>query len=250
MVPAVENAAKIMRHLARRGRPDGAAGTARATGLNVSSTFNILKTLAHEDLVSFDPVAKTYCIGMGLLGLAGPLLGADPSDIIHPAIMEIADRHKVMVALWQVTDDERIVLQNSAVPDSVVHVNVQRGARLPAWIGAVGRCYAACLDVDRETVREKFKSLRWQDPPRFEAYWDEIGACRERGYGLDLGHLYKGMSIVASVCRDRLGKPRLGLSSINITGQVSTGALQEIGESLQALSRRIETNILARGPPA
>lgn len=248
-VPAVENAAKILRYLAQRGRPDGAAGTARATDINVSSTFNILKTLANEDLVSFDPVSKTYSIGMGMLGLAGPLLGVSPSEVIHPAMMEIADRHKVMVALWQVTDAERIVLQNSAVPDSVVHVNIRRGARLPAYIGAIGRCYAAVLGLDKATAREKFKPLRWQNSPGFEGYWSGINEYRQCGYAIDLGNLYKGMSIVAAICCDRQGNPRLGLSSINITGQVSPDELQNIGESLKALTAKIEANILTGKQP-
>lgn len=249
-VPAVENAAKILRYLAQRGGADGAAGTARATGLNVSSVFNILKTLANEDLVSFNPEAKTYSIGIGILGLAGPLLGMSPADVIHAAMIEIAHRHKAMVALWQVTDSERIVLQHSTVPDSVVHVNMPKGARLPAFVGAVGRCYAARTGISRDAARHKFESLRWQEAPCFEDYWAEVEDCRTRGYAFDFGNLYRGMSIVAAICCDGQGTPRLGLSSINIMGQVSTEALHEIGESLAGLGRKIETNILAGGTPA
>ena len=66
-VPAVQNAVSIMRLLAAQGSPMGATQIARETGLNVSSAFNILRTLSHEGLLSFNPEAKTYRIGMGLM---------------------------------------------------------------------------------------------------------------------------------------------------------------------------------------
>lgn len=243
-VPAVENAAKILRHLARRGQPEGAAGVARATALSVSSTFNILKTLVSQDLVSFDPVAKTYRIGIGMLELATPLLGTSPVDLILPAMAQIAEDHKVMVALWQITDAERIILQSRVVPSSVAHVNVRPGARLPAYIGAIGRCYVAALGLDKTKAREKFLPLRWQTPLDFEDYWSEVQTCKSRGYAADYGNMFTGMLTVAAICLDNSGTPRLGLSSINIAGQVSREKLHEVGLVLKELSGKIERNLL------
>ena len=45
LVPAVQNATTIQRLLASAGRPMGVTQIARETGLNVSSVFNILRTL-------------------------------------------------------------------------------------------------------------------------------------------------------------------------------------------------------------
>ena len=246
-VPAVENAVKILRYLAQSGRPDGAAGTARATGVNVSSAFNILRTLANEGLVNFDASTKTYAIGMEMLGLAGPLLGMSPVDVITPEMAQIADAHKVMVALWQVTDMERIVLRNSVVSDAVVHMNMRAGVRLPAQVGAVGRCYVAALETDKGKARADFETLRWQVAPKFEDYWADIQACKELGYAADHGNLYRGVRIVAAICCDATGKPRLGLSSINIEGQISAPKLEEVGRSLRVLADRIEGSILKKG---
>ena len=83
-VPAVDNAMKLLRHIASSSAPEGVATIARATGTNVSTTFNILKTLARDSYVTFDPETKTYKSGLGLLSLAAPVLGAkshrsDPS---------------------------------------------------------------------------------------------------------------------------------------------------------------------------
>ena len=78
LVPAVQSGTSILRHLSANGTPLGATQIARDCGLNVSSAFNILRTLSHEGLVSFDPQAKTYRLGLGLLDLAAPLLTASP----------------------------------------------------------------------------------------------------------------------------------------------------------------------------
>lgn len=56
----------------------GATQIARETGLNVSSAFNILRTLTHEGVLSFDPATKTYRIGMGLLEVAAPCWAPTP----------------------------------------------------------------------------------------------------------------------------------------------------------------------------
>lgn len=248
-VPAVENAAKILRYLVERGQPDGVAGTARATGVTVSSAFNILKTLANEDFVSFDPLTKTYAPGMGLLGLAAGLIGRPALSLVQPALAEMADRHKVMVALWQITPNERLILQGSSAPDSTIHVNMRLGTRLPAHIGAVGRCYAAATGIARADLKRKFDQLRWQNSPGFEVYWAEVEAARARGYGLDMGNLYKGVSIVAAVCCDSSGRPQLGVSSINIAGQVAVSDLEDLGRSLKDLARRIEVNVLQSQRP-
>ncbi|MBT0958276.1 helix-turn-helix domain-containing protein [Alphaproteobacteria bacterium KMM 3653] len=242
-VPAVQNAMIIMRLLASSGQPMGATQIAREAGLNVSSAFNILRTLAHEGLVSFDPEAKTYVIGMGLMEFAAPLLGANPSDLIRPVLNAIAQERQVAIALWQITENRRVVLIDRFTAPNIVQAVMARNSRLPAFVGAIGRVYAATLGLNKEQTRKGYDSVRWQDAPGFEAYWADVQAARETGTAQDHGNLFRGLDITAAVACDAAGVPRLGMSSITITGQQTQESLDHVGRDLAGAARQIERGV-------
>jgi DNA-binding IclR family transcriptional regulator len=245
-VPAVESAVKLLRRIAIISEPEGVAAMARATGLNGSTTFNILKTLAKEGFVTFDEKDKTYRIGMGVLEIVGSILGANPNDLIRPLLHALATEHSVLIALWQITESDRIVLIDSVAPHKVVHAKLETGSRLPVMIGAVGRCYAALTGVTRADAQTAYDRLKWQSPPGFEIYWQDIEAARKTGFALDFGNLFIGLNIAAAVARDADGRPRLGLSAISIAGQTSVEAMQDIAAALNKAATLIETNVFAR----
>ncbi|MFS4437778.1 IclR family transcriptional regulator [Paracoccaceae bacterium GXU_MW_L88] len=246
LVPAVENAATIMRMLATSGRPMGATQIAREAGLNVSSVFNILRTLTHEGILSFDPDSKTYVIGMGLLELAAPLLGANPADLIRPTLTAIAQEHRVAIALWQITTNERIVLIDRITAPNIVQAVMARSSRLPVFAGAIGRVYAASMGLDKTQTRKGYDGVRWQDAPAFEAYWADVEAARASGIARDRGNLFRGLDIVAALSRDAAGVPRLGMSSITITGQQTEENLDAVGEALAKAAQDIERGVFGR----
>jgi len=245
-VGAVENAVKILRRLAQVDAPEGVAIVARETGLNVSTTYNILKTLAKEGLVSFDAQSKGYAIGIGVLELAAPMLGRNMGDMIRPVMERICRDHSVLVALWAITPAGRIVLTDRVVPTNVVHADLRQGSRLPDLAGAIGRCVAAVRNYDKATLREAYAGLRWQRDPGFETYWAEVQQARANGYAFDFGTLFRGLSLAAVVVRDGAGVPRLGLSAISIAAQIEEAALRAAALDLRAAADAIERNVFAR----
>ena len=246
LVPAVQNAISIMRLLAAAGRPMGATQIARETGLNVSSAFNILRTLGHEGLLSFDPAAKTYRMGMGMLGLAVPLLGANPADVIRPTLTAVARDHDTMIALWQITPSERIVLTDRFTAPNILHAMLAQNSRLPVFSGAIGRCYAATMDLTEAQTRRGFQTVRWQSPPQFDSYWGDVLQARTTGTAFDRGQLFRGLDIVASLARDKDGVPRLGMSSITIAGQQTDDKLAVIATALVGAAAQIERCLFGR----
>ncbi|WP_375263002.1 IclR family transcriptional regulator [Palleronia sp.] len=246
LVPAVQNAMIIMRLLAASGRPLGATQIAREAGLNVSSAFNILRTLSHEGLLSFDPEAKTYRIGMGLMEFTAPLLGANPADLIRPTLTAIAQDHQVAIALWQIAANERITLIDRFTAPNIVQAVMARSSRLPAFAGAIGRVYAAARNLNKTQTREGFDSVRWQNAPDFETYWSDVHAARDSGTAQDRGNLFRGLDIVAALSRDASDVPRLGMSSITITGQQTEESLERVGIALAEAALKIERGVFGR----
>ncbi|MBP7568356.1 MAG: helix-turn-helix domain-containing protein, partial [Burkholderiaceae bacterium] len=70
LVGALVSGLSVLRYLAASGSPVGVTRIARELELNASTCFNLLKTLVHEGLVTFDDDTKTYAIGIGLVELA------------------------------------------------------------------------------------------------------------------------------------------------------------------------------------
>ncbi len=245
LVPAVQNATAILRLLARRGAPMGATQIAREAGLSVSSAFNIPRTLAAERLLSFDPEAKSYRLGLGMLEVAVPLIGADPGALVRPLLTRIAVDHQVMIALWQVTD-RRIVLIDRVTAPRIVQAVIARNSRLPVFAGALGRCYAAAAGLDAAAIRAGYDGVRWQAAPGIDAYQADVAAARETRRARDRGNLFRGLEIVAALARDGAGTPRLGLSSITIAGQHDEAGLERVGGALVAAADRIESGLFGR----
>jgi P-type E1-E2 ATPase len=75
------NAVRIMRYLSEAGSPARAITIARSLSINASTCFNILRTLALEEVVEFDPLSKTYTPGLGLTRLVENFLAE--ADALH-----------------------------------------------------------------------------------------------------------------------------------------------------------------------
>jgi DNA-binding IclR family transcriptional regulator len=233
IVGAVANAVSILRAMAQIGAPLGVAAIARDTGVSVSTCFNILRTLSAERLVEFDDDAKTYRIGLGVLELSLPLLGANQVDLIRPELERLSADHKSLICLWQITDGERIVLVDRVSTAKTVRVDMSYGSRLPTFVGAVGRCYAAWRNLPRDELRLRFDALQWQSPPSFDEYIQDVEKARLDGYAFDFGQLFRGLEIAAAIVTDPSGKPRLGISGISIANQLSRDDIGLLAASLR-----------------
>lgn len=246
LVPAVQNAIRILRLLAAAGRPMGATQIARETGLNVSSAFNILRTLHNEGLLGFDPDTKTYTVGMGLMEFAAPLLGANPFDLIRPTMTALAQEYEVVIGLWQITSNQRVVLIDRFTAPNIVQAAIARNSRLPVFAGAIGRCYAAAVGLDKAATQEGYATVRWQDEPGFDNYWRDVVAARETGTAQDRGQLFRGLDVVAALARDAGGVPQIGMSSISIAGQHDDDSLKRVAAALAEAGQQIERGVFCR----
>ena len=238
-VGALVHALSILRYLSARGRPEGVSVIARATGVNGSTCFNILRTLVAEGLVVFDDTDKTYRPGVGLVELAVGVLGANPADMIRPELERMALDHRALMCLWHITGDDRIVLIERAFDPAATRVDLPVGKRLPAYSGGVGRALAAHRGLSRDDLCAPFAALRWQSPPGFDAYADSVADAARLGYAVDLGELYIGVDVVGSIVTDARGVARYGISSITLAGQIDATARHAIGVDIANTCRRI-----------
>lgn len=235
-VGAVVHAMQILRHLASVSSPQGVAAVSRATGISPSTCFSILRTMVRARFVSFRQTDKTYSLGLAVAELAIGMIGSSYPDLIRPEIERLALNHDMLIALWRITAEGHIVVLDRAYGEHVVHVDMRVGSRLPALIGAVGRCVAAQLQLPPAELRRRFTQLRWENPPSFETYEEEVARARIDGWAKDAGRLYQGITTVASIVADQDGHSRFGISGIAIQGRHTPEQIDRLGHELRDLS--------------
>lgn len=240
-VGAVAHAITILQHLSTATQPLGVAAIARATGISPSSCFAILRTLARYHFVAFYESDKTYGLGMGIAELATGLVGIRYTDLIRPEIERLAFDYNMLIALWRITSDGHIVLADRAHSTRAVRIEMAPNQRMPAAIGAVGRCVGAALHLPKTEIHRQFKNLRWQHPPRFKDYYEDIIKARKCGWAIDEGHNFLGLNAVAAVITEPNGRPRFGISGLTIAGQHDRKVLEKMGEELHKTTTMIST---------
>lgn len=242
-VGAVVNAIAILRQVAFQSAPLGVNALARAADVSPSTCFNIVKTLTAEGMLEFDAVSKTYTRGplllsLGLRGTEGRSAFARSAFLLEP----FAEAHGATVVLWHVTS-QRLVLMGLAENRAATRIHMTAGFRLPLLAGAGGRCVAFALPVPQSVVAAQFPQLRWDNPPTLERYLREVEQARKRGWALDDGDLFSGISTVSVPLLDHHGRPAFILATSFFRGQKSKSDLTRVGAALKALAPRVAAAI-------
>lgn len=244
MVPAVSRAAAILRLLGRAAEPAGVQAIARELGIIPSTCLHILRTLAAEDLVSFDPATKRYALGAGLLALSRQWQGQNRfADLAQPALERIAREHGVTAIGVQVEGLEHIVVVAMARSEGMIQLHTQIGSRFPATISATGRCIAAFAGHDREELRRRFRRLRWDNPPSLADWEGQVEQARERGYAVDSGNYMGGVTILAAPVFSGASVLSHSLVAVGISGQLRDSALAKIGRELRESAAQVSKRL-------
>jgi DNA-binding IclR family transcriptional regulator len=248
-VGAVIAATRILRLLASLRRPAGATEVARALDLNPSTAFNILRTLAGEGLVAFDPAAKTYAPGAGLAELAVASLDSiDAVRVVRPHLEALADRFGATMTLWLRSGPDRVVLVDRAEGRAMVRIHMNIGQRLPLLIGALGRCIAAHAGLPEAELARHYAALRADALPPFRTFLRQVEQARRDGYAVDANNFVSGITTVSSAVLDGAGRPVMALSAVDLSARLDRAAARRLGVALAETAGQVGRALGARPP--
>jgi DNA-binding IclR family transcriptional regulator len=241
-VPAVTRAAAILRLLSRSEAPLGVQPIARALGLVPSTCLHILRALAAEELVAFDPVTKRYALSSGVVALARGMLRHDAfSNLAQPVLDRLAQRHGATAIGVEVAGLEHIVVLAISRPGHALRLQVELGSRYPALISATGRCIAAFGGHPWREIEKRFAKLRWESPPSLAEWRADITATAQLGFAVDEGRYITGVTVIAAPVMPR-GRVSHALVIVGVSEQLRRIGLAALGEEL-----RDEARALTRG---
>ncbi len=246
-VGAVVAATRILRFLASLRRPAGVAEVARTLCLNPSTAFNVLRTLAGEGLVAFDPMTKTYAPGLGLAELAVSALdGVGAVRVVRPHLESLADRFGVTMTLWLRAGPDRVLLVDRAEGKAMVRIHMNIGQRLPLLIGALGRCMAAHAGLPEAELSRKYAALRADALPPFKAFLRQVEQARRDGYAVDADNFVSGITTVSSAVLDSAGGPVMALSAVDLSARLDRAAARHLGAELVEAAAEVGRALGAR----
>lgn len=245
-VGSVVHAIAILRYLGPVPDGRGVNAIARDLGISPSSCFNLVKTLAAERLLLFDPATKRYALGPGIAELAQPSRGENILSAAAPAMRDIADRFDVACGLWRLAASERLILVALSESVAATRIHMVVGQRQPLYAGAAGRAVAAATGASHSSIAAGIAAVRWQENPDIEHYVTELETTRRRGWALDRDQLLRGVTSVAATIGTADGAARFVLSCTMFSGQHGDDMISAIGEATREAAgqlSRMDRNI-------
>lgn len=238
VVGSVQNAIRIMRHLSTVETGMRTSHIAKALEINPSTCFNILRTLAREDLVHFDPEAKTYSLGLGLTYLARSVTAGE-ARMAEPMMERVAREYGITVSLWRRVAQDRMML--TCIVESPTHFRIRMnvGQRLPLLHGSMGRLMALHAGLSKSELRQQFRAVRWATPLSFQAFMEQAEDARERGWAIDDGYVARGVTGLSVPVFDHMGHASMACSATFFGGQHSADVLSKLAGSMAGIAERL-----------
>jgi len=244
-VGAVMSAIQILRYLADQSSPATNIQIARSLNLNISTSFNILRTLSSESLVTFDPAVKGYSLGYALLELANSALDQISSvRLIHPELERLTQQWQVTTALWLRISRSEVFLVDRVQPNSWVRVEMPVGRRMSTLAGALGRCMASYSDFNHDEMAVAYGDVGGDNPVPFNEFLSDVSEAKRLGYGVDRDRFWRGLTSLSSCVVEPSGRPMFALSIVTLSARCSYEQQLAIGADLQATTTRISRLLL------
>lgn len=224
-VPAVTRAIAILRQLGRANEPVGVNQLARELGLVPSTCLHILRVLVDEGLVTFDPQTKCYAIGVGILPIARSAIQRNTlANLIETPLTELSETYGGTAIATQLVDPETMVVVALSRARLPFRLQVDLGSRFPALISATGRCHAAfnLTDVPEARMKSRFAKLKWDNPPDFRTWLDEVENARSDGFAVDRGNYIAGVTVLAVPVFDANARMTHSIVVVDITDRIDT----------------------------
>ena len=238
-VPAVTRAVAILRLLGRAREPMGMKAIAQALELVPSTGLHILRALVAEELVKVDLVTKQYSLGSGLISLARTALESDDFPRrVQPRLDDLSRRYGVTAIGVELPNLRHMIVVALARSQAPVRLHVDVGSRFPALISATGRCLAAFSNHPTAEIEKRFKALRWNNAPSYEAWLKEVETVRRQGYSIDRGNYIAGVTIVAVPVLNAQSTISHTLASVGISSQLDRSTSVALAHDMIDAARR------------
>lgn len=252
-VPAIRNALAILEFLRVRGNePATLSEIARATSINVSTCFNVLKTLEGGRIIAADPATKTYCLGLYLaeLGSLVDRLGQRLKIAVEEA-QRVSESTGLGCFLMTRDEREMFVVRDRVESRRPIRVTIDIGAAFPPTGAVAAKAWFAWAAPDQVTGLLERHPLPGRTPNSVvdtDEFVRELRRTRQRGYSTSRGEYYPDHNAVAAAVFGPDARPELLLVVVGTTSQLTGGEVARVGDEVAAAAERATKRIGGQHP--
>jgi DNA-binding IclR family transcriptional regulator len=252
-VPAVQNVLEIFEFLRSVGNePQSLSSIARGAGVNVSTCFNLLKTLESGGLIAFDPPTKAYSLGMRLAEL-GAL--ADVRRQQQRLALDEARRVSNELGLgcfvMTLSQHEEFLVVDKVDSKDSIRTTIDVGATFPLTGSLASKAWFAWQSedvIDRILRTHGLHAYTERSITTAAAFKKELAAVRERGYATSEGEYFPDHNAVAAPVFGWDKMPVFLLVVVGTTSQLNGADLIRAGEEVTAAANNTTKKINGRHP--
>jgi DNA-binding IclR family transcriptional regulator len=252
-VPAVRNALAILEFLRVRGNePATLSEIARATSINVSTCFNLLKTLEGGRVIAADPSTKTYCLGLYLaeLGSLVDRLGQRLKIALEEA-RRVSESTGLGCFLMTRDEREMFVVRDRVESRRPIRVTIDIGAAFPPTGAVAAKAWFAWEPADQVADLLDRHPLPDRTPHSVvdaDEFVGELRLTRQRGYSTSHGEYYPDHNAVAAAVFGRDARPELLLVVVGTVSLLTGREMRRVGDEVAAAAERATKRIGGQHP--
>jgi IclR family KDG regulon transcriptional repressor len=199
--PSVKKAFQILKLISDTDGGLGISDLAKRLEIGKSTVHGITSALEALGTIIRDPTTKRYILGLTLLELGRSAYSQlDLKDLVRPIMEDLMEKTEESVFVG-VLNGDRVIILDIVESKQDLKMTSTRGTAIPLLAGAVGKVLLATMSNEkaREIVGKKglsrFTEHSITDP---EAFLQEVGMAREKGYATDYEEYILGVRAVAS----------------------------------------------------
>ena len=161
---------------------------------------------------------------------------------MQPQLDDLSRRYGVTAIGVELPNLQHMIVVALSRSQAPVRLHVDVGSRFPALISATGRCVAAFGSHPPAEIEKRFRALRWNNAPSYEAWRKEVETVRRQGYSIDRGNYIAGVTIVAvpvlnAQARSRTRSPRSASAASSTATDVGRAGARHAGGARRAVGQ-------------
>jgi DNA-binding IclR family transcriptional regulator len=191
---------------------------------NPTTCLRVLRTLAREDFIQFNPETKKYSLGPYLIPLGNRAL--ELNDSVATILRELKSIAELTgfttVLIERLQDSHLIYIGSEESPNDDVKISVSIGQQFPIGGVAFGRCFLAYDDEQQwpRLIQEGVLRSGEDAPADPETLIRKLQEIRKQGYAVSHGELTPGISSFAAPIFDKAGNVEFVLACLAMTSQL------------------------------
>jgi IclR family KDG regulon transcriptional repressor len=249
----VRSAIAILRYLHDQdNEPVTMSQLARALRINGSTCFNILKTLESERLLSYDPVTRTYELGLELVELASVV--DNHGQVVQVAMKhaaELVDEIELACLLVRFTSNEEFLVVEKVESPKPIKVTVALGERFPANSAVLAKGYYAWQDeavVDDMLRRHGLPAYAPNSITDVGEFKQALTQVRRQGFAESRAEYWQDHNALSSPIFGRHGEVSHLLVTVGFAFELPPETMQVYGRRQRETAERITRQIGGRYP--